>query len=147
MAVFIDTGIFVALRNADDDFHDRSKELMKKALKGEFGRVFTSDYIIDEALTTALVRTKKHALALDLGNYIMESPRITKLRVSEDTFEKAWQKFKQCKDRPLSFTDCTSLALIEKSGIRQIMSFDSGFDGRITRLCQPKCPKGSNSTL
>ena len=38
-------------------------------------------------------------------------------------------------DRPLSFTDCTSLALIEKSGIKQIMSFDSGFDGRILRLC------------
>ena len=39
------------------------------------------------------------------------------------------------KDRPLSFTDCTSLALIEKSGIKQIMSFDSGFDGRIPSVC------------
>jgi len=135
MAVFIDTGIFVALRNADDDFHDRSKELMRRALKGEFGRTYTSDYVIDEALTTALVRTKKHALALDLGRYIMESPRITKLRVNEDIFEKAWEKFKLFKDRPLSFTDCTSLALIEKSGIKQIMSFDSGFDGRVPRVC------------
>jgi predicted nucleic acid-binding protein len=74
-------------------------------------------------------------LAIDLGNYIMETPRITRLRVSEDVFEKAWQKFKQFKDRPLGFTGCTSLALIEKSGIRQIMSFDSGFDGRAARVC------------
>jgi len=49
MAVFIDTGIFVALHNADDEFHLRSKELMKQALKSDLGRIFTSDYIIDEA--------------------------------------------------------------------------------------------------
>lgn len=40
MGVFLDTGLFVVLRNADDKFHSRSKELMKRALKGDFGRVF-----------------------------------------------------------------------------------------------------------
>lgn len=35
--LFVDTGVFVALRNADDEFHQRSKELMRKALKSEFG--------------------------------------------------------------------------------------------------------------
>ncbi|MGB9693955.1 MAG: PIN domain-containing protein [Fervidobacterium sp.] len=59
MTIFIDTGIFIALRNADEEQHQRSKELMKKALKADYGRVFTSDYIIDEAVTTALVRTRK----------------------------------------------------------------------------------------
>lgn len=57
MAVFIDTSIFVALRNADDENHPRSRELMRRTLKGEFGRIYTSDYIIEEAVTTALVRT------------------------------------------------------------------------------------------
>ena len=41
MAVFIDKGIFVALRNADDEFHARSKELRKQALKSELGRIYT----------------------------------------------------------------------------------------------------------
>jgi predicted nucleic acid-binding protein len=135
MAVFIDTGIFVALRNADDELHGRGKELMKRALKSDFGRIFTSDYIIGEAITTALVRTKKHDLAVDLGEYIIESPRISKLWVDEECFEKAWQKFKALKDKPLSFTDCTSLELIEKNGIKQIMSFDCGFDGLVPRIC------------
>jgi predicted nucleic acid-binding protein len=135
MAIFIDTGIFVALRNADDEFHDRSKELMKQALRGGFGRIYTSDYVIDEAITTALVRTKRHDLALDLGKYMMESPRIARLRVDESAFENAWEKFKSLKDKPLSFTDCTSLALIEKRRIKQIMSFDSGFDGMVPRVC------------
>jgi predicted nucleic acid-binding protein len=135
MAVFVDTGIFVALRNGDDDFHARSKELMKRALKGEFGRLYTSDYVVDEAITTALVRTKRHELAVDLGKYIIESPRITKVWVGEDSFSKAWIKFGVLKDKPLSFTDCTSITLIEKSGIKQIMSFDCGFDGLISRIC------------
>ncbi len=135
MAVFIDTGIFVALHNGDDDFHPRSKELMKQALKSDFGRIFTSDYVIDEAITTALVRTKKHYLAHDLGKFIIESPRITKLWVGEDFFELAWKKFNALKDKPLSFTDCTSLAIVETKAIKQIMSFDCGFDGLINRIC------------
>ena len=135
MAVFVDTGIFVALRNADDDFHARSKELMKRALKGEFGRLYTSDYVVDEAITTALVRTKRHELAIDLGKYIIESPRITKVWVGEDSFNESWLKFGVLKDKPLSFTDCTSIALIEKSGMKQIMSFDCGFDGLVSRIC------------
>ena len=134
LAVFIDTGVFVALRNADDELHIRSKQLIKKALKGEFGRVYTSDYVIDEAVTTALVRTRRHDLAVDIGKYIIESPRITKLWTAEDAFDVSWQKFRTFKDKPLSFTDCASLALMEKNHIKQIMSFDSGFDGLIQRV-------------
>jgi len=134
MAVFIDTGVFIALRNADDELHTRSKELMKKALKAEFGRIYTSDYIIDEAITTALVRTRRHDLAMDVGKYIIESPRLTKLWTTKDIFETAWKKFKTLKDKPLSFTDYTTLAHTEKNHIKQIISFDSGFDGLIQRI-------------
>jgi len=134
LAVFVDTGVFVALRNADDELHARSKQLMKKALKGKFGRAYTSDYIIDEAVTTALVRTRRHDLAVDIGKYIIETPRITKLWTTKDTFDTAWQKFKTFKDKPLSFSDCTSLALMEKNRIKQIMSFDSDFDGLTQRI-------------
>lgn len=134
LAVFIDTGIFVALRNADDEFHARSTELMRSALKGEFGRIFTSDYVIDESITTALIRTKRHDLAIDVGKYIIESPRITKLWTTKDSFELAWEKFKTFLDKPLSFTDCVSLSLMETNRLKQMVSFDSGFDGLVQRI-------------
>lgn len=134
MTAFIDTGIFIALRNADDENHQKSKELMKRALKAEYGRICTSDYIIDEAVTTALVRTRRHDLAMDIGKYILESPRITKLWTTKEIFELAWQKFKILKDKPLSFTDCTTLAHTQKNQIRQILSFDSDFDGLLQRI-------------
>jgi predicted nucleic acid-binding protein len=134
MAVFIDTGVFVALRNADDELHTRSRELMKRALKGEYGRTYTSDYVIDEAITTALVRTRRHDFAVDIGKYIIESPRITKLWTTKEAFDLAWEKFKAFADKPLSFSDCVSLALMEKNRVNQMMSFDSGFDGLIQRI-------------
>jgi predicted nucleic acid-binding protein len=135
MTIFVDAGIFVALRNAEDINHQRSKELMMAALKGNFGRIYTSDYIIDEAITTALARTKRHDVAVDVGTYILDSPRFIKIAVDTDVFNLAWLKFKTFKGKGLSFTDCTSIALTEKQGIKQILSFDCGFDGIVQRIC------------
>lgn len=134
MAVFIDTCIFLALYDLDDRYHQRSKELIKNALRGDFGIMFTSDYIIDEAVTAALVRTRRHALAVELGEYTIKSTRMTKLTVDEDTFKTAWSKFKKFEDRGLSFTDCTTIALLEKHGIKNLMSFDCDFDGLTQRI-------------
>ena len=37
MSVFIDTGVFVAARNARDINHKRAVELLEKAIRGEYG--------------------------------------------------------------------------------------------------------------
>lgn len=134
MAIFIDTSVFVAAVNIADKNHERAKELMEKALKGEFGAIYTSDYVIDETVTATLARIKKLRPAIEVGEFILGSPRIRKLRVSEEVFDAAWGKFKSLGERLMSFTDCTSLALMEKSGVRSIASFDSGFDGLVSRL-------------
>ena len=135
VAVFIDTGIFVAVRNKKDRNHRRATELMRRALVAEFGIIHTSDYVIDEAVTTALARTRNHQIAVNTGKYILDSPRIERLSVSQEDFALAWAKFQSVRDRLLSFTDCTSLALMERHGIKRILSFDSHFDGLAERLC------------
>lgn len=132
--MFIDTGIFVAVRNKKDRNHDRAKALMKRALMAEFGVIYTSDYIVDEAVTTALARTRNHQVAVNTGRYILDSDRIEKLPVSREDFQLAWSKFRTIKDKFLSFTDCASLAIMEGRGIERIMSFDSNFDGLAQRL-------------
>ena len=134
LAIFVDTNVFVALRNADDELHERSKKLMRRALKAEFGRIYTSDYVIDEAITVAFVRTKRIDLAVDIGKYIIDSPRIIKLWTTKDVFNHAWQIFQNLKNKFLSFTDCITLAHIQKNKINQILSFDSNFDGLVQRI-------------
>lgn len=134
MAVFVDTGIFVAVRNKKDRNHERARELLKRSLKAEFGIIHTSDYVVDEAVTTALARTRNHQIAVNTGKYILSSPRINLLQASREDFNQAWSKFQKMRDKFLSFTDCVSLALMEGHGIDRIMSFDSGFDGLAERL-------------
>lgn len=132
--MFIDTGVFVAANNKSDNNHLRATELMKQALEGKFGEIFTSDYIIDEAITTALVRTRDHRIASSTGSFIIESPRIRKIYTDVGDFETAWAKFQRLGRKPLSFTDCVSLSHIEKKKIERIMSFDSDFDGLVARI-------------
>ncbi len=133
MAVFLDTGVLVAARNADDDRHRAAKELIRSALRQDYGPAYTSDYVIDEAVTLMLVRTKNPELAVDVGEFVLRSSRIAKLWVSKESFSEAWDKFRTLKERSLSFTDCTSLVLMSRNGIDEIMSFDSGFDGLVPR--------------
>ncbi|MBI3023016.1 MAG: type II toxin-antitoxin system VapC family toxin [Thaumarchaeota archaeon] len=133
MGVFIDTGVFVAARNKSDANYSRSVRLMQRALEGAYGRVYTSDYVIDEAITTALARTHNLDVSINTGKFIIESLRITKLRVGERDFAKAWEKYKELR-KPISFTDATTLVLVEENSISKIMSFDSDFDGLIERV-------------
>ncbi len=134
MAVFIDTGVFVAANNRSDKNHGRAIGLMKEALEGKYGEMFTSDYIIDESITTALARTHDHRIAISTGSFIIESPRIQKIYTDASDFEMAWLKFQRLAKKPMSFTDCVSLSHIDKRKIARIMSFDSEFDGLVSRI-------------
>ena len=119
----------MAARNADDIHHERAKKLMRRALRGEFGTIYTSDYIFDEAVTLALVRTKRMDLAVDVGSYILLSPRIRMVFVNHEIFERAWKIMQKYQDKMLSFTDATTIAIMERYGILYLMTFDSRFKG------------------
>jgi predicted nucleic acid-binding protein len=121
--IFIDTNAFVAYYNKRDVHHERSLVLIKRAMEGYYGKVFTSDYIFDESVTVTLVRTKDIKRAIALGEYILNS-EINLLNVDEKCFFESWNLFEKVK---MSFTDCTCLLLMKLYGIGNIMTFDMGF--------------------
>jgi len=135
MAAFIDTGVFVAFSNVKDRNHARAIELLRRAAGGEYGSVFTSDYVFDETVTLALMRTKDPAIALEVGEVILGNPSFSELLyVGDETFADAWALFKRYTGRVLSFTDCTILALMKMAKIESLISFDGGFDGIVERI-------------
>jgi len=93
LSIFIDTGVFVAARNRSDINHERAVELLRKALKGEYGGLYTSDYVFDEAVTVALVRTGSPRIALDIGNFILSSRKLKIIHVNKTIFKEAWNFF------------------------------------------------------
>ncbi|MEK6957759.1 MAG: PIN domain-containing protein [archaeon] len=123
MSVFLDTSYVIALANKSEAMHERAMQTAELIKKGEFGSIFTSSYVFDEAVTFTLTR-QGHTKALALGTSILNS-EITLIHISQWHFEKAWQLFAEGKE--LSFTDCTSIAAMQENGIKNIATFDKGF--------------------
>jgi hypothetical protein len=138
MSAFIDTSAIVAYYNSRDQHHTQAVEILSRAIRGEYGRLFTSDYVFDEAVTVTLVRTKNLALAVRLGEVLLNS-EIEVLRVDEDAFNLAWKIFK---DANLSFTDCTILALMRLYGIPTLITFDRGFAEWDVKVVPQRITKG-----
>jgi len=134
MSAFIDTGVFVAARNKREINHEKAVNLLREALKGKYGRIYTSDYIFDEAVTVALVRTRKSDIAIDMGNFILSSKKLRILHVDKLVFMDAWRIFKKYVNKKLSFTDAVSIALMRRYNIDYIMSFDKHFDNIVPRI-------------
>ena len=135
MTVLIDSGIFIAFHNTQDENHDRAKELIREIAEGRHGAAYTTDYIFDEAVTTALMRTGKHDIAIELGKHILGAnvKFVSMVQVDLTSFSQAWKLFNKYIDKKLSFTDCVSIAVIKNYGLNKIVSFDRDFDGIIPR--------------
>lgn len=134
MAIFVDTGVWVAARNQRDDLHAEANQVLENVLEGGHGRCYTSDYVFGECIILAIVRTKQHSFARDLGEYITEFPRLTFLFTPESIFRDAWNLHDQYRDKSLSFTDCTIISWCNSLDIEFLASFDANFDGILQRV-------------
>lgn len=102
---------------------------MKKIESGEAGvtRLYTSDYVIDEVITTIFARTGSFELTKKYGQTLVESTAIERLIVDEESFSQSWEFFKRIGEIGLSFTDSTSAVLMKKREISAIFTFDEHF--------------------
>jgi len=129
---FIDTVTLFSAFFADEKHHSKSAKIVNAIVNGKLKGVVFSDYVLDELLT--LARAKKGA---SISNEILEhivGSEIEMLKVEKKHLTVAQEIFK--KYDKLSFTDSTIVALMLDYGIRELYSFDRGFDSvpRITRL-------------
>ena len=131
LVVILDTGFLVALRNEKDIHNLKATKIMEDLLKGTYGTIIVSDYIFDESITLAMIRTKKLHLVKDIHSYILKSKKIKLVFVGEKAFFEAWILFIKYFDQKLSFTDCTILALQNKF---EKPSFVATFEEPLSKL-------------
>jgi predicted nucleic acid-binding protein len=138
MTVLVDTGVLYADHDTDATGHDAASDALETVYDGEFGHPYLSDYVFDEAITLTRKRTGSHVAARRLGDRLRgpnEYPRVYELfHVSAAAFEDAVAAFERYDDQALSFTDATSVALLDRHGIDGIVSFDDDFDGIVRRI-------------
>ncbi|OQX04629.1 MAG: hypothetical protein BWK80_53375 [Desulfobacteraceae bacterium IS3] len=120
--MFADTSFFVAFYNKKDKNHFEAREFIRNK------RIFfiISDYIFDEFLTVLLTRGHK-LFSVEAGDNILKDKNICLLRIDSEIFRKAWEIYRNFKDKNWSFTDCTSYVLMRNLSVDTALSFDEHF--------------------
>ena len=93
-----------------------------------YRRLYTSDYILDEAVTLVRARSRNHKLSVALGRDLLESKTIVLLKIDETSLKGSWDLYKNRPDIALSFTDATSAFLAKKHYISDIFTYDGHFE-------------------
>lgn len=123
---FIDTTIWVSALDRADELHRDGKSVISAIIQGKIHGAITSDYVLDETLTILKRRGIRPADVVKAVNNIVLSPRVELVFVEEEIFTRALELFANYKR--LSFTDSTTLAIMQRYKINTIYSHDTDFD-------------------
>ena len=138
MTVFLDSNYFVALLNTRDNNHNQAMILLERLKDPTWGERLTTDYILDEVVTTIWSQTHRKELVKKAYNLIWNTPQFVRLQLlTKPQLElayKKWIKLAEWPKRPLSYTDCTILSIMETQEITHLLSFDAEFDGLVPRI-------------
>jgi predicted nucleic acid-binding protein len=124
-AVFVDTGGWMACADRADPAHLACTTARDTTL--EAGRtLITTDFVVDETLT--LIRFRLGLAAANAWwRQIDGSARLRWERIENERFEQARSLFFQYRDKDLSFTDCTSIALMRELKLTTVITTDWHF--------------------
>lgn len=141
MSVFIDTGVYFAHHDKDAARHEDARNAFDAVLTGQYGQPYTSEYVLDEAVTLTRMRTGSFRAAKTIADRIRgegEFPTVVEmLFIDQDDLTEALTIFREYQDHSLSFTDATTIQLCERHGIDTVLSFDSDFDGIVDLVETP----------
>ena len=125
MRLFVDTSAWLALNNKNDQYHDEAVSKITKVRQQKI-QLVTSEYVFDESVTIIRYRIS-HRAAVAFGDALISSNVASIEDITNEERLKAWVLFKKYRDKDLSFTDCTSFALMVKLKLQKAFSFDDHF--------------------
>jgi predicted nucleic acid-binding protein len=122
--IFVDTSFWVALRNVRDDRHAEAVALLGQHADGG---LVTSNHVRGETWTF-LRRRAGHASAVGFLDDLARSPRVRILTATPEHESDALRWLRRHDERPYSFVDATSFALMRVLRIRSALTFDRDFE-------------------
>ena len=138
MGILLDTGFIYALKEEKDPYHLQAINIIKSISWDEFYPVITNDLVISEVFTLAVYRSSGNKKILEaLKNLIWGTEKF--FRVLEIPFEdyeeilKILFQYTSAK-KMISFVDASLIYSARFLKYTQIISFDSHFDGILTRI-------------
>jgi len=134
MKLFVDTGAFIALTDADDENHKAAAACYRNA-KEKGMRFVTTNFVVCETMNYLRARIS-HRIAVLFRENLKKSGFIEIVRVTPSIEDAAFTIFKQYTDKDFSFTDCTSFSIMRSLKLKSTFAFDKHFEQfeRISRL-------------
>lgn len=117
---FLDTTFIVALFVSNDNWHSQAAEVYNK-IKNK--KLIISKLVIAETFTVL----KNKLETKDILEIYRNLPNFFHIIEDNDYYDEAMSEFVKY-DSTLSFFDAMYVAIMEKEGIDEIVSFDSDFD-------------------
>jgi len=127
--VFVDTSGWCALADKTDKDHARALRFRDEIVHKR--KLVTSNYILDELYTLLLINigfqpTINYKEKIDI---LIAENILDVIWIDYDFSKQGWDVFRQYNvDKLWSFTDCTSYAVMKKSGITEAFAFDHHFE-------------------
>lgn len=126
--LFLDTWGWLVLADAKDPAHTRASA--ERRARGARGSLVTTDYVLDETVTL-LFKRAAFTLAQRFVTAIFdaESAGLLRLeRITAQRFEEAYRLRLRYRDKPgISFTDLTSMVVMQELRIAHILTADAHF--------------------
>ena len=93
MTVFIDSNIIISLLNSRDKNHSRAEDLLTELKKPEYGMRVTTDYVLDEVLTTLWMHTHRKGIIAKAYNLVCHAPEFIRFEhTTPEVLDLAWAK-------------------------------------------------------
>lgn len=123
--LFVDTSWFKAFSDPKDDFYEEASQQFVK-IKKEGIELVTTNFMLDESYT--LIRNKVgYESAMEFRELLKSLSHVLELvRILPEDESNAWNWFIE-KWSNLSFTDCTSFAVMKRLGLLDVATFDQHF--------------------
>ena len=127
MRLFVDTSAWIGLEDSRDQWHPTARAFSEGVLfRAPRLILVTSNFVLHETCTLMKAR-RTHDRVIEFLDATLASPGTEVVRVDEELEEDAWAIFRRYAEHPLSFTDCTSFALMRREKLRQAFTFDEHF--------------------
>jgi len=124
LKVFLDTGVFLALADEDNDYHSAAKSIYSDLLQSK-AQLSTSNFVLSETYTLIRFKVSHRAAVEFMKSFDQTGIRV--FRVGEAIEKTAKAIFVRYDDKDFSFVDCTSFALIDHHRLDHAFAFDGHF--------------------
>jgi hypothetical protein len=126
MKLFVDTGAFIALTDADDENHKAAASFYRDA-KEKGTRFVTTNFVVCETMNYLRARIS-HNIAVLFRENLKKSGFIEIVTVTPFIEDAAFNIFKRYTDKDFNFTDCTSFSIMRSLKLKGAFAFDKHFE-------------------